>query len=722
MTRVRCLYSFARSDPLDLSGLPRTSKSHFSPRELNDPLTVLPGVGPATAREADKLALANLGDLLFHFPHRHEDFTSQKKIGELRWGEEATVRAILEKKPAIKRTRRRNLRLVQAMVRDQTGYMKAIWFNQDYIIDLLEPDDELLLRGIYDGAANTFKIKSHEVLGKGEAGLHTTGFVPVYPTTEKISVKRLRGWLRRVTELAPYLADPLPAALRADLLLPWRSDAIVAIHFPSSAQDFKESERRLIFEELYLMQAGLLLHRYHFGRQRHGVRLGPVGEKTRRFIWALPFKLTADQKRVCSEISSDLQSDLPMQRLLQGDVGSGKTVVAVYTLLRAVESGHQAALMAPTEVLAEQHWMRLSKMLEGLGMRLGFFSSSLRANERKRLLEKAAAGEIDIAVGTHALIQEDVRFKRLSVVVVDEQHRFGVHQREELADKATGEGITPHVLHMTATPIPRTLALTLYGDLEVSVIRHFPAGRQRTKTWVVPESKRAGAYRFIRDQLDQGRQCYVVCPLIEESDLTHAKAVEVEAERLSQTEFAGYRVGILHGQMSAAGKHSAMRRFLSGEIQVLVSTTVIEVGVDVPNASVMMVEEADRFGLAQLHQLRGRVGRGKYESYCLLFGDPGTEQGQQRLAAMEKTADGFRLADLDLEIRGEGQIFGARQSGLPDLKLARLTRDYELLGLAREKAQELLTKDPGLKKPESVLLREEIGRVFGESVNWLRRI
>lgn len=722
MSRARCPYSFARSQPLDLSVLPRTSKSLFQPRALSDPLTVLPGVGPATVREARKLGLTNLGGLLFHFPRRHEDFTSQKKIGELRWGEEATVRAALEKKPAIRHTRRRNLRLVQATLSDETGYMSAVWFNQDYLADLLDPGDELLLRGSYDGQVNTFRVKSHEVLGKGEAGLHTTGFVPVYPTTEKISVKRLRGWLGRVRALAPHLMDPLPAAVRAELLLPGRGDAILAMHFPLSLEDFKAAERRLIFEELYLMQAGLCLHRHHFSRERRGLRLGPVGEKTRGFIRALPFKLTVEQKRVCSEISADLQKDTPMQRLLQGDVGSGKTVVAVYTLLRAVEHGDQAAFMAPTEVLASQHWLGLQKMLAGLDVRLGFFSSRLRAEERRQLLEQAAAGDIDIAVGTHALIQEDVRFRRLSVAVVDEQHRFGVRQREGLASKATHGGITPHILHMTATPIPRTLALTLYGDLEVSVIKNLPSGRRPVKTWVVPESKRPGAYGFIRGQLDEGRQCYVVCPLIEESDVTHAKAVEAEAERLRQTEFASYTMGILHGQMSPPEKQAAMESFLNGEIQVLVSTTVIEVGVDVPNASVMMVEEADRFGLAQLHQLRGRVGRGSHESYCLLFGDPGTEQAQRRLTAMEKTADGFKLADLDLEIRGEGQIFGARQSGLPDLKLARLTRDQELLSLARAKAQELISRDPGLKRPENVLLREEIERVFGDSVEWLKKI
>lgn len=721
MTKVPRLTLFAGIKPLQIQKLPRTSKSSFNPPELQKPLTVLPGVGPALAASARKLGLKTLGDLLSHYPCRHEDFTVQKRIGELKWGEEATVRCRVEK-VGLKRTRRRNLRLVKAMVGDETGYMEAIWYNQDYLADQLTPGDELLLRGTYEGGGAIYKVRSHEVLGKEGAGLHTTGFVPVYSTTEKISVKRLRGWLGRVRPLMARLADPLAPALRAELMLPWRADAIDSMHFPRTLADFKLAERRLIFEELYLMQVGLLSRRRHFGRERRGAALGPVGELTRDFIHGLPFRLTPDQKRVCSEISADLQRSEPMQRLLQGDVGSGKTVVAVYSMLRAVEDGRQAALMAPTEVLAEQHYFNLERMLSGLGVRLAFLSSRLKAAERKELLAGVARGEIDIVVGTHALIQEDVGFKRLAVVVVDEQHRFGVRQREELAEKATRGGVTPHVLHMTATPIPRTLALTLYGDLDVSTITALPAGRRQIRTWLVPEAKRPGAYGFIRGQLDAGRQCYVVCPLIEESEALEARAVETEAERLVAGEFAGYRVGVLHGQMPGPHKQETMRCFAAGEIQVLVATTVIEVGVDVPNATVMLVEEADRFGLAQLHQLRGRVGRGEYESYCLLFGDPGTEPAERRLEAMTSTADGFKLADIDLEIRGEGQLFGARQSGLPDLKLARLARDHELLKLARSKASELVAADPELERPENALLREEVERVFGDSVEWLRRV
>ncbi|MHB9112656.1 MAG: ATP-dependent DNA helicase RecG [Thermoleophilia bacterium] len=740
MTKARCLTEFAGLAPLRSTGLPPTSKSFLNPPELDEPLTTLPGVGPLLAAAAKKIGIETLGDLIFHFPSRHEDFTSQKHIGELKLGEEATVRCLVEK-VTLQRTRRRSLRLVKAMVKDETGYMEAVWYNQDYLADQLTAGDELLLRGTYEGAgACIYRVRSHEVLAKRDSGpqgaggshaavgglqaaggLHTTGFVPIYPTTEKISVKRLRGWLGRVRPLAARLVDPLPAALRAELMLPWRSDAVNSMHFPRTAADFRIAERRLIFEELYLMQVGLLSHRRQFRNERRGVALGEVGGLTKDFVRSLPFTLTGDQFRVCEEISADLRGEVPMQRLLQGDVGSGKTVVAVYAMLRAVEDGRQAALMAPTEVLAEQHYFSLERMLGALGVRVAFMSSRLRASERSELLKQLAVGEIDIAVGTHALIQKDVSFRQLAAAVVDEQHRFGVRQRDELADKATRKGVTPHVLHMTATPIPRTLALTLYGDLDVSTIGSMPAGRQRIRTWLVPEVKRPGAYGFIREQLDAGRQCYVVCPLIEESEALEAKAVESEAERLAAGEFAGYCVAVLHGQMPSPAKQETMRRFSAGEVQVLVTTTVIEVGVDVPNATVMLVEEADRFGLAQLHQLRGRVGRGEHESCCLLFGDPKTESGEQRLRAMTSTADGFALADIDLEIRGEGQLFGARQSGLPDLRLARLTRDQEVLKLAREKASELVEADPELKRPENALLRDEVERVFGKNVEWLRR-
>ncbi len=750
-SKSRCPLPFAGSGSPRKS-LPRTSKQILDPPELGAPLTTLRGVGPATAREAEKLGLTTLGDLLYHFPYRHEDFTSSRKVGELRWGEEATIAVRLES-IMLKPTRRRNLRLVVATVGDESGFIEAIWYNQDYLVEQLRAGDRLLLRGRYDGAGRNFRVTGHELMGRGEGvgegegkgrgrdegrgkggaparrggaeaqpGLHTTGFVPVYHTTEKISVKRLRSWLGAVRHLAARLSDPLPSLLRARMSLPFKADAVLAMHFPRTPGEFKAARRRLIFEELYLMQLGLLSRRRRYIEGRRGLELGPEGELCRRFLEGLPFRLTPDQERVIAEISKDLERWQPMQRLLQGDVGSGKTVVALYTLLRAVENGAQAALMAPTEVLAEQHFLSLERMLAGLGVRTALLSSRHTAAERQEVLAAVAAGEVDLVTGTHALIQEDVAFRKLGVVVVDEQHRFGVDQREELAEKATATGITPHVLHMTATPIPRTLALTLYGDLAVSSIEQMPPGRRETVTRLVPEDKRPLAYDFIRRQLDRGRQCFVVCPLIEESQAIEARAVAEEAERLAAGELKGYRLAVLHGQMSSREKQQVMESFKSGETQVLVSTTVIEVGVDVPNATIMMVEEADRFGLAQLHQLRGRVGRGEHKSYCLLFGEGVTDQARSRLEAMAETADGFLLADRDLEIRGEGQLFGLRQSGLPDLRLARITRDRKLLEQARAHAAELIESDPELQRPENALLRDQVERLFGDSIDWLRKV
>lgn len=721
MARVQCLHRFARLAPLKQADLPRTSKSSYNPAELDEPLTSLSGVGPTIAREAGKLGLSSLGALLYHFPHRHEDFTSSREIAQLKLGEEATIAAAVER-VTLQQTRRRNLRVVKVIVRDGTGYLEAVWFNQDYLAQQLAVGDELLLRGRYEGSGGAFKVISHELVGRGEEGLHTMGLVPVYPTTEKVSVKRLRGWLGQVRPLFGRLADPLPAGLLSELGLPRRGDAMLAMHFPRSVEEFWLARRRLVFEELYLMQLALLAHRNHFQREREGLALPPAGELNGGFLNGLPFALTSDQERVVAEIAADLESGKPMQRLLQGDVGSGKTVVAVLTMLRAVEGGFQAALMAPTEVLAEQHYINLERMLAGSGVKTAFLSSRLNAGERGAILGQLKSGDVDIAVGTHALIQQEVAFRQLGVVVVDEQHRFGVEQREELVDKATRGRVTPHTLHMTATPIPRTLALTLYGDLEVSTIQEMPTGRRPVKTWLVPEARRTGAYGFIREQLDAGRQCFVVCPLIEESEKLEARAVAAEAERLKAGEFRDYVVGVLHGQMAGGEKQEAMKRFAAGEIQVLVTTTVVEVGVDVANATVMMVEEADRFGLAQLHQLRGRVGRGEHESYCLLFADPRSEAAVKRLEAMTATGDGFRLADMDLEIRGEGQLFGLKQSGLPDLRLARLIRDVELLKLARARAGELVGSDPELARPENALLRGEIARNFGETVTWLRKV
>jgi ATP-dependent DNA helicase RecG len=497
--------------------------------------------------------------------------------------------------------------------------------------------------------------------------------------------------------------EPLPAALRAHEGLPLRFDALAALHRPGSLDEAEVGRSRLAFDELLVLQ--LALARTAAAREEAFAEpLPPPGELLARYRASLPFTLTDDQERAIAELDADLARPVPMQRLLHGDVGSGKTVVALYALLRAVEEGRQGALMAPTETLAEQHFLTIDELCAPLGVRVSLLTSSVRAREHAAIRQLIASGDAPLVVGTHALIQKEVEFSDLAVAVVDEQHRFGVGQRSALV-----EGRSPHVLHLTATPIPRTLALTVYGDLDVSELALPPANRKPVVTAWVTEDRSSEAYRRLRRHLDDGRQAYVVCPLIEESETRVARAAEAEAERLRGAELAGYRVGCAHGKLRTAERRELMTRFKSGELDVLVATTVIEVGVDVPNATIMIVQEADRFGLAQLHQLRGRVGRGAEQSYCLLVSRPREELSEgavERLEALVATTDGFELAERDLEIRGEGQLLGARQSGLSDLRFVRLRRDQALLERAREIAREL---------PDEGLLSDEVDRLLGES-------
>jgi ATP-dependent DNA helicase RecG len=486
------------------------------------------------------------------------------------------------------------------------------------------------------------------------------------------------------------------------------------------------ARRRLALEELCLYQAALVRQRRSRKRAHRAEPFEPAGPLVNRWLDSLGFALTGDQQEALRAIDADLEQGEAMQRLLAGEVGSGKTVVALYAMLRAAEGGMQAALMAPTETLAEQHFSTMERLVSAdlfagieatrLGAPIGLLTGSTPAHERRELLERLAAGELRLLVGTHALIEDPVEFAHLALAVVDEQHRFGVRQRTALDHKAHGD-LFPHVLHLTATPIPRTLSLTLYGDLDMTTLRELPSGRRPVKTWAVPEEKRPGAYEFIRERLREGRQCYVVCPLVEESEVLQARAATKEGERLARGEFRDFGVGVMHGQMRAAEKRDVMARFVSGRLDVLVATSVIEVGIDVPNATVMMIEEADRYGISQLHQLRGRVGRGKHESYCLLFAGQGSSEGSglgnRRLEAVSRERDGFKLAEVDLSLRGEGDVFGTKQSGLPDFRVARLPDDYVLLERARRFALDLLRDDPELTKPENALLAGAITRRFG---------
>jgi ATP-dependent DNA helicase RecG len=676
---------------------------------LDAPISALRGAGPRLSTIAAEVQLSTLGDLLLHVPHRYSDRSEIRALAELRTGEPATVEVEV-KSARLRPTRRRGLRIVEAHVADESGPATAMWFNQAWLVDRLTPGTLLLLSGKLE--RGQFRVAEHEFVGEG-AGIHTTGLVPVHPATEGLTPKRLRDWVAQAMPLARQVIEPLPAGLRAGRRLAGAADAIVAAHFPDRLADAEAARERLAFEELFLHQAALAARREGREASRPGVSLGKRGELVQGWLESLPFDLTGDQRTAVEEIDTDLSAARPMQRLLMGEVGSGKTVLALFAILRAVAEGFQGALMAPTETLAEQHAATLDRLLAHRPLPFSLLTSATPAARRREALGQLASGELRMVVGTHALIEPDVAFRRLAVCVVDEQHRFGVSQRAALDAKGP-DGAAPHVLHMTATPIPRTLSLTAYGDLDATVLRELPAGRKPVDTWVVGEEKRAGAYEFIRARLREGRQAYVVCPLVEGSGKLEAKAAAEEAERLESGELAGFEVGLMHGQMPTREKQRAMEGFAAGTTQVLVATSVIEVGIDVANATVMLVEGAERYGLSQLHQLRGRVGRGEHASHCILFADAGSELARRRLDAIARERDGFKLAEIDLALRGEGEILGTRQHGLPRFRVASLPDDVGLLTDARREVIALHNTYGSLDAPELGPLLDAARRRFGD--------
>jgi len=707
--------AFAGSEPLARAVL-REAPLRGRPRPslLAAPLTAIRGVGPKLAEAAAELGLETIGDLLHWLPHGYRDRSEIRELAELRIGEEATV--MVEVRSArVRPTRRRNLRILEASVADRSAPAKAIWFNQAWLADRLEPGTRLLLSGKLERSG--FRVAAHELVGEaeGRTGIHTTGLVPVHRASERLRASRIREWVWEAMALARLAVEPLPAELRARRGLPAAGDALRAAHFPRGLEEASLARRRLAFEELLLHQVALASRRRARRDRRPGIELGPpsAGGLAERWLASLPFEPTDDQRAALAAIDADLASGCPMQRLLMGEVGSGKTVVALWAMLRALEAGHQAALMAPTETLAEQHAATLDRLLASEPVPFALLTGATTPARRREALERLRSGELGLVVGTHALIEPDVEFSRLAVCVVDEQHRFGVRQRATLDAKGPGR-VAPHVLHMTATPIPRTLSLTAYGDLDTTTIRELPAGRRPIRTWVVGEEKRSGAYEFIRARLREGRQAYVVCPLVAGSEKLQAKAAGEEAERLAQGELRDFEVGLLHGQMSSAAKGEAMAAFVRGETDVLVATTVIEVGIDVPNATVMLIEGGERFGLSQLHQLRGRVGRGAHESHCILFADPDSEAALRRMEAIAATRDGFELAEVDLSLRGEGEILGTRQHGLPSFRVAVLPDDAELLVAARAEVLAMLELGGGLSAPELGPLLDAARERFGD--------
>ena len=638
------------------------------PDRLEVGVESLPGVGSGLARRLRALGLERVDDLLLRRPRRYESAADEVAIAQL-WGDGEVAIAGVVGDVRLRRPRR-GLSIVTARVADETGSISATWFNQPWLAERLRPGLQIRLRGRL--GRHGFDVKTYD-LGETRA---TADFAPVYAASEHVPSTRIRELVREALAAhAVDVLDPLPA----ELDLPLRRDAVAAVHFPADLAEAEQARRRLALDELVTLQLAVMRSR---DEGAVAAALGEPGELIARYRAALPFELTPDQESAIAEIDRDLAGATPMQRLLQGDVGSGKTVVALYALLRAVEAGRQGALMAPTETLAEQHFLTV----EGICAELGVGAA---------LVTRTVRGDVDapVVVGTHALIQKGVELPNLAVAVVDEQHRFGVEQRRALSESRE---LAPHVLHMTATPIPRTLALTVYGDLAVTEIAKPPASRKPIVTAWVGAERSSEAYTRLCAHLDAGRQAYIVCPLIEASETRVARAAEEEAERLRRAELAGYRVGLLHGRLKAGERREVMRAFKEGELDVLVATTVIEVGVDVPNATIMIVQEADRFGLAQLHQLRGRVGRGAEQSYCLLISRPKeelTDAASARLEALVETSDGFELADRDLDLRGEGQLLGTRQSGLSDLRFTRLRADRALIERARALAQDLAASD-----------------------------
>ncbi len=705
------------------------------PSRLGAPLEV-PQAGKL-AEGLRALGLTSVGALLEHLPR---DIREARTVAALKVGEQATV-AVQVRKIGARAVRRRGMKpLVEATVFDGTGSMRATFFNQPWLAQRYEPGTRLVLHG-KTTERGTFNVAHHALGGDWNAPHltnahptpHTPGEIAHYPATEGVSSTQILALVQGVRDVLRDVPETLGAATRMSEGLPDRGGALAAMHFPRDAQDREKGRERLAFEELLLTQLVFMRRRERRGESTRAHRLNePPGLSERWLKESLPFTLTGDQQRAVETIGKELASIRPMQRLLMGEVGSGKTVVALYAMLRAVEHGLQAALMAPTETLAEQHFATLQRLLGAEPVAAALLSGSTPVRRRTDILGKLESGELGLIVGTHALIEPDVRFRALAVAVVDEQHRFGVRQRAALDEKGSqatggegpiGERPAPHVLHMTATPIPRTLALARYGDLDVSMLRELPRGRQAIQTRIVAgEQARARAYEEVRERCGEGRQAFVVCPLVEAADPAdrgssgvgasgevELRAARAEYERLAKGELKGFELELLHGGMRSREKQDAMARFASGKADVLVATTVIEVGIDVANATVMLVENAERFGLSQLHQLRGRIGRGEHRSSCLLMGPPGA----RRLRAMVEHSDGFRLAEIDLELRSEGELVGTRQSGLRQFEIACLPQDAALLERARARAEVIVATDPGLEAPEHALLGEVLEHSFG---------
>ncbi|SJP58534.1 ATP-dependent DNA helicase recG [Clostridioides difficile] len=668
------------------------------------------GIGPKKADKLNKLGIFTLKDLLYYFPRQFEDRNNLKKIAQLEDGEKVTIKAVISSINTFRP--KEGMTLTKIDVKDETGSAKLVFFNKSYIKNTFRPGDSILVFGKVKKKFNNLELTSCELEYLTNSPKNTCRFMPVYQLTYGVTNKEIMSIIRTVLEDKDLIIQEyMPQRIIEKYRLCSIDFAVRNIHSPSSKESLKIALYRIVFEELLILQLGLFV--FKSGRNKEDGIKFETSKDLKKIISALPFKLTKAQNRALDEIIQDMNLEKIMNRLVQGDVGSGKTVVALLALANCVLNGYQGALMAPTEILAGQHYISLTESLKDFGINVGLLIGSLTKKQKDTVLEQIKNNEIDILIGTHALIEDKVEFNNIGLVITDEQHRFGVMQRSKLSLK----GANPDILVMTATPIPRTLALILYGDLDISIIDELPPGRQPIETIAIEKSKRDRAYNnLVRREVESGRQVYIVCPLVEESEAIEAKSAVELVEELRAEYFHDLRLGLLHGKMKSSEKDEVMGLFKNKEIDILVSTTVIEVGVNVPNATLMIIENAERFGLAQLHQLRGRVGRGNHKSYCVLIYDSKTDVCRQRMAIMEETNDGFKISEKDLEIRGPGEFFGTRQHGLPELKVANLFKHIKILKLAQQEARYILGEDNNLQLKENMALKKEIIDKFKDTL------
>ncbi len=669
------------------------------------------GVGDTRLALFEKLGIRALYDLITYFPKDYEDRSRIKNIADLEDGETCSFEGTIVSNVSEARPKR-GMVISKVSIQDSTGKITAVWFNQQYVKKSITLGSNYIFYGKVNRKMNklqitnpVFELSSDNTLKK------SLKILPVYPTTKNLGQNIIRTVMLEALKFFDNieLEDILPLKIREQHKLSGMTNSLKQIHFPENLTEKENARYRLVYQELFMLQLGLLNYKSLATNSGMGISFYRPSEMD-AFLNSLPFELTSAQKKVLEEVEQDMESDNVMNRLVQGDVGSGKTIIAVLALFKAVKCGYQGALMVPTEILAEQHFKSIKPLFERFNISVELLSSSQPKKIKQSVFEGLSSGAIDVVIGTHALIEDTVEFQKLGLVVTDEQHRFGVRQRTILAEK----GRNPDVLVMTATPIPRTLALILYGDLDISIIDQLPPGRKPIKTYSVTEAMRERINNFIREKVHEGRQVYIVCPLVEESEEIDAKSAVVTVEDISNNVFKDLKVGIIHGKMKSSEKEAIMKSFVSGEISILVSTTIIEVGVNVPNATLMVIENAERFGLAQLHQLRGRVGRGSEQSYCVLFNQSKSQVSRERMKIMSQSNDGFVISEKDLEIRGPGDFFGTKQHGLPELKIANLYRDIEVLKQAQQSARELLEVDPGLE--ENIALKKYLADYFGEKV------